>query len=68
MSRFLMVYVKNILNIKIKKLTYERHRISRWQRYTSVPHHQGHQQAADSHFRQTDDLLPHLGADAGRHP
>ena len=46
---------------------YERNRISRWQRYKAVSYHQGNQQAAHPDFRQTDDLLSHLGADACRH-
>ena len=33
---------------------HERNRISRWQRYASVPYHQGSEQTAASHFRQTD--------------
>ena len=44
---------------------HERNRISRWQRYASVSYHQGSEQTAASHFRQTDDLLPHFGTDAG---
>ena len=55
----------NILT-NINKTYYdERNRISRWQRYAAVSYHQGNQQAADTDFRQTDDLLSHIGADAG---
>ena len=49
------------------QINHERNRIGRWQWYASVPYHQGNQQAVDSHFRQADDLLSHLGADAGGH-
>ena len=48
-----------------KQTNHERNRISRWQRYKAVSYHQGNQQAAYSDFRQTDDLLSHLGADVG---
>ena len=50
-----------------KQTNHERNRIGRWQRYKAVSYHQGNQQAAYSDFRQADDLLSHLGADACRH-
>ena len=37
------------------------------ERNPSIPHYERHQQAADTHFRQADDLLSDIGADAGRH-
>lgn len=45
----------------------ERNRIGRWQRYTVVSYHQWNQQAVDTDFRQTDDLLSDFGFDAGWH-
>ena len=52
---------------KLNQINHERNRISWWQRYKAVSYHQGNQQAAYPDFRQTDDLLSHLGADACRH-
>ena len=51
---------------KYKK--YEGNSISRWQRYSLVPHYKGYQQAADSNLRQTDDILPNISIDVGRYP
>lgn len=58
-------FCKSLNQHKIKY--YERNRISRWQWYKVVPYHQGNQQTAYPYFRQTDDLLSHLGVDACRH-
>ena len=46
-------------------LLYERNCSCRWFRYTPLPHHKRHQQTAYAHIRQTDDILPHLGFNAG---
>ena len=35
---------------------------------TAPPDHAGHVETAPARLRQTDDLLPTVGADAGRHP
>lgn len=43
----------------------ERNCFSRRFRHTSLPHHQRSKQTTAARFRQANDLLPHLSADAG---
>ena len=46
----------------------ERHHPGRGRRHPAAPDHPGGVQAAAAGLRQADDLLPAVGADAGRHP
>ncbi len=48
--------------------SYERNCSRRRFRHTLVSHHKGYQQTVNPDFRQTDGLLPFVGAHAGRYP
>ena len=52
----------------VHELPDEGHRPRRRQRHAAAPDHAGRLQAAAAGLRQADDLLPAVGAHAGRHP
>jgi len=47
--------------------TNERHYIGRWIRHQTLPHHQKHLETDHPRLRQTYDILPPFGTDAGRY-